>query len=349
MNKELIIEPTMSLIDALKVMDRVDRKLLILSEGNTFIGVISIGDIQRALINKVDLSVSVMSQMRTDVLFANDTDNLEYIKGVMKKERIECMPVVNANNELIDIIEWSDVFNCKKGKRYISAEYPVVIMAGGKGQRLSPLTNIIPKPLIPISEKTIIEEIMDRFVNINCSEFYLSVNYKADDIKEYFEKHTNSKYKIKFFQEDYPLGTAGSLYLIKDSIRDTFFVSNCDILVDVDYSDLLDYHKKNHNVATIVSVLKNYKIPYGTLETKENGLLTSLNEKPTITYQINSGLYVLEPEVFNYMNSGEFVHMTELFSRLIADEKNVGVFPVSEGSWVDMGNWEEYLKIVKKE
>ena len=118
--------------------------------------------------------------------------------------------------------------------------------------------------------------------------------------------------------------------------------------MDVNLEDLLSYHKQNNNIITVVSVLKNYKIPYGTIETSDNGLLEALNEKPDIVYQINSGLYILEPKIFDYLPENEFMHITELIMILKNNGYNVGVFPVSEGSWTDMGNWDAYLKVIKR-
>jgi NDP-sugar pyrophosphorylase family protein len=257
------------------------------------------------------------------------------------------MPIVNGNKELVDIIDWHDLFS-EAFKNNVNLDLPVVIMAGGKGTRLHPLTNIIPKPLIPVSDKTIIEEIMDKFVAVNCKNFYLSVNYLADTIQDYFARLNSSDYIVSYIRETEPRGTAGSLSLLRNKLNKTFFVSNCDILVDVNLGDLFEYHKNNKNTITVVSVLKNVSIPYGTIETGNDGVLTALTEKPTLTYQINSGLYILEPEVLSHINDNEYLHITDLIMRLNGYGKRTGVFPVSEGSWIDMGNWDDYLKIIKE-
>jgi NDP-sugar pyrophosphorylase family protein len=220
-------------------------------------------------------------------------------------------------------------------------------MAGGKGTRLRPLTNVFPKPLLPINEKTIIEDIMDRFVGVGCNEFHISVNYKAQTIKDYFVNLNNSEYSIDYFEEDKPLGTAGSMFLIKDKIHTTFFVSNCDILIDQDLSEIYEYHKSNKNKITIVSAMKNYKIPYGTIETSENGLLKSMDEKPELIFQINTGMYILEPEMLDLIPNNEFFHITELIEKVRKSGENVGVFPIGENSWQDIGNWDDYKKILK--
>lgn len=347
MNIKRIISPYATLIEALRLMDEIGKKLLIICEGKKFIGVISIGDIQRALLNKDDLSENVCKYIRSDMIFAGINDSIEDIKSLMKAERIECMPVVDQNKYLSNIIEWEDIFNIKrKEERQINC--PVVIMAGGRGHRLEPLTNIIPKPLIPISDKTIIEEIMGRFIEVGCKKFILSINYKGQLIRDYFSDSRFLNYNISFIEEKSPLGTGGSLYLLKDSLPQTFIVSNCDILVEADWNDLIQYHKSNANIVTVVSVIKNYDIPYGTIETSHNGLVRALKEKPNINYQINSGVYIFEPQVFNYMNADEFIHIPDLLIRIMGLGGKIGAFPVLESDWIDMGNWQDYLKLINR-
>lgn len=346
-NKKKVITKTTSLIDALRIMDKVRCKLLIVCNVDKFLGLITIGDIQRAILNKRDLSDCVAGYMRLDILYASKNMSMDEIKALMQCKRLECMPVVDDKGVLVDTIEWEEVFSNVYRKNSRKVDCPVVIMAGGRGSRLRPITNILPKPLIPLKEKTIIEEIMDGFVDVGCRKFYISVNYKANAIKNYFDELGSTKYEIQFVCEEEPLGTAGSLFLLKNQLSSTFFVSNCDILADINLADLMEYHKKNKNIITVVSVLKNYSIPYGTLETQEEGLLADIKEKPEVVYQINSGLYILEPEIFEYIQNNKFLHITELIKRLLQDNKRVGVFPISEGSWTDMGNWDEYLKLIK--
>jgi NDP-sugar pyrophosphorylase family protein len=188
---------------------------------------------------------------------------------------------------------------------------------------------------------------MDKFVDVGCENFFLSVNYKAEMIKYYFSSLNNKNYRINYFKEKKPLGTAGSLYLLKDKINSTFFVSNCDIIIEQDYAEILKYHKKNKNEITIVAAVKNYPIPYGTIESTEHGQLKSLQEKPNIIFKINTGMYILEPHLIDEIPINEFYHITYLIDKLNKEGRKVGVFPVSEGSWTDIGNWSEYLKMIK--
>jgi len=330
-------------------MDLTNRKLLIVMNGIKFVSVISIGDIQRAIIKNIDLNSPIKSILRPEVSFASPSDDLDQIKERMKTRRNELMPVVSSNNELINVVLWEDVFENKDSQRSeVQFNLPVIIMAGGEGKRLKPLTNILPKALIPVYKKTIVEEIMDRFVDCGSNDFFISVNYKAELIRYYFDHLENSKYHISYFQENNPLGTAGSLYLLKDKIRSTFFVSNCDILIEQDYSEILEYHLNNKNEITLVAALKNYSVPYGTIKAKEDGLLETIQEKPEFVIKINTGFYILESHLIKEVPENKFYNLTDLIEKLRHENRRIGVFPVSEKSWLDIGNWDQYLIALEK-
>ena len=182
----LFIDTSFSLLTALTRMDSLKRKLLIVMKENKFLNVLSVGDIQRAIINKYPLDQSIAPILRTEITVCNVHDSMDSIKQKMLEFRTECMPILGDNNDLINVLFWEEIYGELSVKKKVALKLPVVIMAGGKGTRLKPLTNIFPKPLLPINEKTIIEDIMDRFVDAGCNEFYLSVNYKAETIKNYF-------------------------------------------------------------------------------------------------------------------------------------------------------------------
>jgi dTDP-glucose pyrophosphorylase len=341
--KSITIIPSTTLIDALKKMDRNECKsLLVTTNENQFVGVLSIGDIQRAILNGISLENEILDILRKNPTIGNDKFDESHIKELMIQNRIEFLPIVNTNNEISTIYFWDDLFIQKKLPPKHAFNLPVVIMAGGFGTRLKPLTNVLPKPLIPIGETTMLEEIFSRFNYYGCDDFYISVNYKAELIKYYLESQ-NLPYKLTYFQEDKPMGTAGSLSLLKGKLTKTFIVHNCDILIDQDYSEIIDYHTTNQFEITLVAVLKSYSIPYGTIETGNNGELKSLQEKPEMTFQINSGMYVLEPHLMDEIPQDEFFHITHLIEKVKNRGGKVGVFPISENSWKDIGNWDEYL------
>ncbi len=334
-----------TILFALKHMDEIDRKLLLVAEKETFAGLLSIGDIQRAIIKNIDLNSPVGSILRKDCLIAKPEDSIEDIKTMMLNFRTEFMPVVDEVGNLINVYFWEDLFSEKKPEPIARFDLPVVIMAGGVGSRLKPLTYVIPKPLIPIGEKTILEEIFYRFSKYGCNRFYLSVNYKADLIRYYLQS-LNLDYDIQYFKEDRPLGTAGSLSLLKGKINQTFFISNCDILVDQDYSEILQYHRVNKNEITVVAALKHFSIAYGAIETGENGNLISLVEKPELTFKVNSGMYILEPHLIEEIPGDMIYHITELIGKLQEQGRKVGVFPVWQSSWLDIGDMKEYLNVL---
>lgn len=339
------IQEVKSILESLKLMDSSKAKLLFVFDGNKFEGLLTIGDIQRAILKDTNLTSPISSILDKNKIYASVNESIDDIKTKMTKLRAECMPVVDGDGNLVKVYSWKDLFGNKAQTEYPSLNIPVVIMAGGMGSRLAPLTNIYPKPLIPIGEKTIVESIMDKFVNYNCHDFYMSVNYKADTIKNYFDFIDNPEYNVSYFQEDKPMGTAGSLRLLKEKINSTFFVSNCDILIEEDYANILEYHRSNKNELTVVAAVKTISIPYGTIITGENGLLESIEEKPTLSFKINTGLYILEPTLLDDIPD-EFFHITHLMEKLKAQGRRVGVYPISQNDWKDMGDWKEYLKLI---
>jgi len=341
-----IIQISHPIIQALKIMDSEKVKSLFAYNNDTFEGLLTIGDIQRAILKGIDLTNSISTIIDKKKIYANSEESIESIKEKMYRLRAECMPVIDSNQTLVEVYFWKELFGKVTPKTSPKLNLPVVIMAGGKGTRLAPLTNVYPKPLIPVGEKTIVETIMDKFVTYNCHDFYFSVNYKADTIKNYFDFIENSNYNIHYFQEEKPMGTAGSLRLLKDKIDSTFFVSNCDILIEEDFSEILNYHRNNRNELTVVAAVKTLSLPYGTIITGENGLLESIEEKPTLSFKINTGLYILEPSLLSDIPD-DFFHITHLMEKLKNEGRRVGVYPISQNDWKDMGDWSEYLKMIK--
>ncbi|MCD4669830.1 MAG: NTP transferase domain-containing protein [Actinomycetia bacterium] len=327
-------------------MDAQKRKLLIVVSHNKYNGLLSIGDIQRAIIRNQAFTDKVSSIMRNDYIVAKPDQNIDDVKKLMLKLRTEFMPVVDEHNNLVNVYLWEDIFGDSKKEPLFRFKLPVVIMAGGLGSRLKPLTNVLPKPLIPINDKTFLEEIFERFSNHGCDTFYLSVNYKAELI-EYYLTQQSLPYTINYIKEDKPMGTGGSLSLLKGKINKTFFVSNCDILIDQDYSEVLQYHRENKNEITVIAALKHFPITYGTIETGDNGKLIQLIEKPELTFKINSGMYILEPHILHEIPTNVSFHITQLIENVNTRGGKVGVFPVSEQSWKDIGEWDAYIKSQK--
>jgi NDP-sugar pyrophosphorylase family protein len=219
-------------------------------------------------------------------------------------------------------------------------------MAGGKGTRLDPFTRILPKPLIPIGDKAIIDIIMERFSRHGVKEYFVSVNHKAKMIRSYFEEMA-TQYRIHYIEEEKPLGTAGSLKFLKDRIKDSVLVSNCDTIIDCDYSEITKFHKNNNYQISIVGSLKHFIIPYGICEIENGGLLRNLTEKPEYDYLVNTGMYILTNETLDLIPENQQYHITDLIKTVKNNGGRIGVFPISEKSWIDIGQWDEYRKSLK--
>lgn len=349
MNKQIeniTIAPAMSILAALRRMDEVGYKLLIIRDGDAFQGLLSIGDIQRAIIKNVDMATPITSILRTKFLVCYDTMERDDIKREFLRTRSVFMPILSHDKKLVDVAFWDEFFPSDDVTVVEKLGLPVVIMAGGVGSRLRPLTHVLPKPLLPIGEKTIIETIMDKFVRVGCQKFFLSLNYKASMIRHYFKELNASQYEITCFEEEAPLGTAGSLSLLRSQLTQTFFVTNCDIIIDQEIEEVLKYHRENRNELTIVAALKHIKLAYGALVTGPEGLLERLDEKPDLVFKVNSGVYVLEPQLLAEIPEKTVFNMTELIDVILARGGRVGVFPISEGCWTDIGNWDDYQKCI---
>jgi dTDP-glucose pyrophosphorylase len=333
------------LIDALRLMDQQQVKLLLVMDGHVFRSLVSIGDIQRAIVRQVPLDSPVEKVLRKNIRVAHEQEPFALIKQRMLELRTEMMPVVNQRGDLVRVYFWDEVFVEPHAQTSEPLPTPVVIMAGGLGARLRPITNIIPKPLIPVGDKTIIEEIMDRFHACGAEDFHVSLNYKGDMVERHLHE-ARKPYRIAYFREDRPLGTAGSLYLLRDTLKTTFFVSNCDILVEHDYREIFRQHRQDGNEITAVAAVKVVSVPYGVFECDASGRLTSLREKPDVTFLVNVGLYVLEPHLLKEIPPDKPMHITHLVEQIRLRGGRVGLFPISEQSWFDVGEWAKYFKAV---
>lgn len=330
--------------EAIKQLDQTAKKLLVVVEKKKLVGVITDGDIRRWILKNGDFSLPVSFIMNSKPIFLKREDGYKGFE-LMKANSIEAIPLIDENNEVIDILFWNEIDNhqaeCSK-----TAQVPVVIMAGGKGTRLYPYTKIIPKPLIPIEDIPIVERIMNQFIEFGFHEFYLTINYKKEMIKAYFG--LDSPYHLNFLEEEEPMGTAGSLVLVVDYIKDSFFVSNCDILVDINYTKLLEYHRNNQNKITIVTAIKSFEIPYGVVTLGENGGIDSLSEKPKYELLVNTGLYVLETEILKYIPENKNYDMTELIKECLKNQEHIGAYPIMDSAWLDMGEFKEMKNMAER-
>ena len=346
--KDLTITPKINIHQAMEKISQTGKKcLVIVDENKTLLGTLSDGDIRKAILNGIgfDDSIEGVYNAKPTVLVEGKY-KLDGAKKLFLTNKFDLIPVVNGRDELVDILLWEKLLNNENNKKINKLNVPVIIMAGGKGKRLEPFTKILPKPLVPVNEKPIIEHIIERFTNIGCSEFYMTINYKGRLLKAYFEEQ-KPDYKIHFIEEKEPLGTAGSLSFLDKKFDKPFFVTNCDIIVKADYSKLYEFHQKGGYDVTLVASAKEYIIPYGTCELNGIGDLSHINEKPHYNFLINTGFYVLNPEILTLIPNNEFYHITHLIENVKNKGKKVGVFPIDEDAWIDVGQWAEYKQALE--
>ena len=343
----LLIKPSLAVKDALKQMDKEGEKILyVIDKKQKLLGTLTDGDIRRFFLNNGKLNQKIEKCYNKNPIVLKNHDEI-LARNILLKHKIESVPVIDENGKIIDCFIWDEVLADKEYKSPKKINIPVVIMAGGTGTRLDPFTRILPKPLIPIGDKAAIEVIMDRFYKIGTNKFYLTLNYKGEMIKSYFD-NLQVEYKINYIYEKKFLGTAGSLKFLPNTIKGTFIVTNCDIIAVADYYDVLNLHLKNKNLLTIIGAFQHYVIPYGIIKFKEKGEVLEIAEKPEYDFTINTGVYLLQPEVLNFIPSNKKFDMTDLINMLLENKHKVGVYPISEKSYIDIGQWKEYKKNIKQ-
>lgn len=337
---ELAIKETASIKEAMEKMDKNTKKIVyIINEHQQLVGVLSDGDIRRFILKEGSIQEKVSKVMNPSPVKLMNTE-INGAKELMETKSINSVAIVNSENKLRTV-----VFSTNEAVYNEKINLPVVIMAGGKGTRLYPYTKILPKPLIPIGDTPIMERIVNKFKDFGMSNFIISVNYKKNMIRSYFNDIERS-YEMTYIEEDIPLGTGGSLHLMKDLLHETFFVSNCDILVEADYADIVDFHRNNKYDVTIVASIKNMQIPYGVLKLDDEGLLDSTEEKPEFSYLINTGMYLIEPKLLSLVPENEFADLPTIIMHAKEKGMRVGVYPVSEKSWLDMGQIKEMEQMI---
>lgn len=345
-----IVEENTSVIDTMKQINSGARGIAFVCQGIKLCAVVTDGDIRRHILRGGDLEQRVRDIAKRDPVYLT-ADQAKQAGEVMRRRSITAVPIVNEKKEIIEIRFWRDEFRGSEERGQIkqrrSLHIPLVIMAGGKGTRLRPYTDILPKPLIPVGDKTITEHIMDRFAAYGCGQVTMIVNYKKDFIKAYYtdsEIHRD----ITFVEEEEYLGTGGGLRLLADRVESTFFMSNCDILVEADYADILDYHRQGGNIVTVVCAEKKFEIPYGTVMLDQDNRITALEEKPQFHYRVNTGFYVIEPAFLKRIPGNTFIHITDLIQSCISDGERVGCYLIPDEAWMDMGQFDELDKMKER-
>jgi dTDP-glucose pyrophosphorylase len=334
--KEHFITSGTTIKEVLKVLDWLGKDAItfIVDENDQLLGSLTDGDVRRALIDDVTLDQQVDNIIQPNPKFIRKSNYnigkiIEY-----REQNYQIIPVLNESDQIVNIVNFNTL------KSYLPVD--VVIMAGGKGTRLRPLTNDTPKPLLKVGDKPILEHNIHRLSQFGMDDFWITVNYLGDQIENHFGNGNARNLKIEYVWEDKPLGTAGSLSKIDNFRHDTVLLTNSDLLTDLDYENFfLKFIEEDADLA-VVTIPYKVDIPYAVLETS-NGHVMNFKEKPTYTYYSNGGIYLMKREVVDYIPRGDFFDITDLMEELIADGKKVFSYPHS-GYWLDVGKHEDFEK-----
>ena len=344
--RKLIIHSKKTIEECLKLMTKNGVNCLVVAESGILKGTLSGGDIRKSFLNGKKLTNIVSDIYNKDCkyFYINNFSNNQ-IKNLIINNRLDVVPLVDKNKKIKDIITWHN-FDADYERRHKKISLPVVIMAGGSGTRLKPFTDILPKALIPIKDRTIIETIIEKFRKHSIKDFNISINNKKAKIIKPFLKDVFPQLKIKYIEERVKLGTAGALSLFKTSSKH-FFVSNCDILVDIDMSDFHEFHVKNNYDITLVSCKMSFQIPYGTINLNSKGDLKNIIEKPSNEYFVNTGLYLLKKEILKIVPQNKQFDFNDLITICIRKNKKIGSYVIDDSKWHDVGEWDQYHKAIK--
>lgn len=326
--------------------------ILITDENQKLMGIFTDSDFRKIVLNGSSLQQPICKVMNDSPVTLEKKDtNIKNIKLLMqRKDKIIWQLPILENGIVIDLVVESDLVSSKNiqpSYKKINQPVPVVIMAGGKGTRLDPITRIIPKPLVPIGDKTILEIIMDKLSKFGLDNFLISINYKGSMIKNFIED-LDTNYNIRYIEESQYLGTVGSLNLIRNDFNSSIIVTNCDVILDIDYGHFLKFHLKNNFDITLVGSVMHHTIPYGICNISESGELLSLKEKPEMDFLINSGMYLIDSKCLQFIPSNERFDMTDLIHAVKQDSKKIGVYPIRDGSWIDIGQLGEYKSLIER-
>jgi dTDP-glucose pyrophosphorylase len=343
--KPFLIPQTHTIRQAMEQLEKTEEKIVfVVDDESRLIGSLTDGDIRRWILSDGDLKAQVFHICNRRPYVAEEGFGAEQIRANMLNVNLSCVPVVNSSREIVQLLFWKEMFQgggTVKPKRRLNL--PVVIMAGGQGTRLAPFTSVLPKPLIPVGDRTVIEIIIDRFLPYGLDHFHLSINYKSKILKSFFEELAPS-YSVAYLEEKEPRGTAGSLRALYSSTPENLIVTNCDIVIQADYAELVSFHTDNNYDLTLVASLKDYHIPYGVCELEKGGSLARITEKPQYSFLVNTGMYVVRRDRLGLIPEQTRCDMTDFIAEIKRTGGRIGVFPIGENAWVDTGEWAEYRK-----
>ncbi|MBU1042398.1 MAG: nucleotidyltransferase family protein [Proteobacteria bacterium] len=333
--KDILIAPDLTVVDALRIIDSTRLQIaLVVDEAGRLLGTVSDGDVRRALLAGTALTSPVSAIMFRKPTTAPPEADRETLLALMQSKVLRQIPIVDAGGHVVGLESLMDMLAHK------ALPNPVVLMAGGRGQRLRPLTDLCPKPLLRIGDKPILEIILENFVAQGFRNFFISINYMAEKVVEHFGDGSRFGVSITYLREDEPLGTAGALTLLPEAPHLPFLVMNGDLLTKVNFEHLLDFHASQEAEATMCVRPYTSQIPYGVVHVEDHQLVR-LEEKPSQTVFVNAGIYALSPSALPLIPKGAAFDMPTLFEALMAQKRRALAFPVRE-YWIDIGRMGDY-------
>ena len=325
-----LISPTEEIGKAIKKLDTSAMQiLLVVDETRNLLGTITDGDVRRALLNGFRFQDCVKDIMHQKPVIVSEKTDLSRTLELMRSHKLRQLPITNNIGSVVGLHVWDELISVPKRNNFC------MIMAGGFGRRLHPLTANFPKPLLKVAGKPILERIIDQAKESGFVNILLSINFKGELIQEYFGDGSNFGVNISYVKESEPLGTAGSLGLLKEIPDLPVIITNGDVLADVKFSDVLEFHNSNMASATMVIHHYDWQHPFGVVEL--NGIeIESIEEKPVKRTNVNSGIYVLNPEVIGDIKRNKYCDMPDVFKNLMKSDRKVVAFPMHE-DWLDLG------------
>lgn len=335
--KKCSVSPDTPIRDVLQAIERGTVQIaLVIGDGDKLLGTVTDGDVRRGILAGADLGDSIEGYYNRNPVIMRQGEDEASVYERMKRRFVNQVPVINDCGQVVDFIVNPDLLPVQ------TSGVSVVLMAGGLGSRLRPLTEHCPKPLLKVGGKPILEIILGKFSDYGFRDFYLSVNYKADMIRDYFGDGSKFGVNITYVTEDEPMGTAGALGLLPECPNSPLIVMNGDLLTEVNYKQLLDFHYEQKATATMCVREYDLQVPYGVVKTNKHRLL-KIEEKPNHSFFVNAGIYVLSPEVLDMIPAGKPLDMPVLFDRIVATGGEVVVFPIRE-YWLDIGRMDDFKR-----
>ncbi|GMA61009.1 nucleotidyltransferase family protein [Alicyclobacillus fastidiosus] len=338
---KIMVHPDSSIEETIRVIDNHGFQIaLVVDSERHLLGTVTDGDIRRAILNGVDLHRAIRVIMNTRPTVVQSGTSPQSVFALMGQKRVRGIPVIDDKGRVVGIELLEDFLQTAKRPNN------VVLMAGGLGTRLAPLTANCPKPLLSIGPKPILEIILTSLINHSFHRFYFSVNYKAEMIKDYFGRGEKWGVEIEYLWENKRLGTAGALSLLPPNIMEPVIVINGDLLTRVDFGQLLEFHTASQSVATMGIREHVYSIPYGVVQFADNRLI-EIHEKPQHRLFVNAGIYVIEPQVLSLIPPCTNIDMTDFLEQLAQKNLPVSVFPIRE-YWLDIGKMDDYHRALRE-